>query len=135
MGAYHNTITTVEERVVANFLAAYKVNNWFSVNFTVGANNAGTFRDQIIDELSQGVGNGLGRIIKENFRQLELQSTLLGVFTPKIGKDFLETVYLNSAVLYQKRIYFFNLELKKMLDILRAGFFRVLFGHHSYQKT
>jgi TonB-linked SusC/RagA family outer membrane protein len=95
-GAYHNTITTVDERVVANFRAAYKVNNWFNVNFTAGANNAGTFRDQIIDEFSPGVGNGLGRIVEDQFRQLELQTTLLGVFTPKIGKDFSLDIKLGS---------------------------------------
>ena len=87
-GAYHNTITTREERIVANFRASYKVNNWVTINYNFGANNAGIFRDEIIDEFSPGVGNGLGQITEDQFRQLEIQSTILAVFTPKIGKDW-----------------------------------------------
>ncbi len=87
-GAYHNTITTIEERIVATFRASYKINNWIGLNYTLGANNSGIFRDEIIDEFSPGVGNGLGQITEDMFRQMEIQSTVLAVFTPKIGNDF-----------------------------------------------
>ena len=95
-GAYHNTITTLDERIVANFRASYKINNWLNINYNLGANSAGTFRDEIIDEFSPGVGNGLGQITEDMFRLLEIQSTLLAVFTPKIGKNFTLDVKLGS---------------------------------------
>jgi len=95
-GAYHNTITTVDERIVANFRAAYKVNSWINFSYNLGINNAGNFRDEIIDEFSPGVGAGLGQITEDIFRQLEIQSTLLAVFTPKIGTNFTLDVKLGS---------------------------------------
>ena len=87
-GAYHNTITTYDDRIVANFHAEYKLSKSVSLSYRFGANNAGTFRDEIIDEFSPGVGNGLGQITEDQFRQLELQSTLVATFNPKIGKDW-----------------------------------------------
>jgi TonB-linked SusC/RagA family outer membrane protein len=87
-GAYHNTITTREERIVANFRASYKLNSWININYNLGANSSGIFRDEIIDEFSPGVGSGLGQITEDGLRQLELQPTLVAVFTPKIGKDW-----------------------------------------------
>ena len=87
-GAYHNTITTRDERIVANFRASYKVNNWININYNFGANNSGIFRDEIIDENSPGDGGGLGQIKEDNYRALEIQSTIVAVFNPKIGKDW-----------------------------------------------
>lgn len=87
-GAYHNTITTFDDRIVANFRASYKFNNWVSVNYNFGANSSSVNRDEIIDEFSPGVGNGLGQITEDAFRNLEIQSTLIVIFTPKIGKDW-----------------------------------------------
>jgi hypothetical protein len=86
--AEHNTVTTREERVVATFRAGYKVNSWINIDYTLGMNNSGIFRDEIIDEFSTGVGNGLGQITEDQFRQQEIQSTLVASFSPKIGQDF-----------------------------------------------
>lgn len=97
-GAYHNTITTFDDRVVANFKASYKFNNWVTVSYNFGANNSRVTRDEIIDEFSPGVGNGLGQITEDAFKNLEIQSTLIAVFTPKIGKDWSLDFKLGSDI-------------------------------------
>jgi TonB-linked SusC/RagA family outer membrane protein len=86
-GAYHNTITTFEDRTVVGFRAAYKVNNWINVMYNIGSNITGTDRDEIIDLNSPGVGNGLGQITEDHFKFTELQSTLILAFNPKIGNN------------------------------------------------
>jgi hypothetical protein len=35
-GAYHNVITSIDDRVVANVRASYKVNNWIRVDANAG---------------------------------------------------------------------------------------------------
>lgn len=84
--AYHNVITTWEERVVANMRASYKINNWVTLNYTIGVNTSGIFRDEIYDRFTDGLLTGL--IQEDLFRQQELQSTFVAVFTPKVGKDW-----------------------------------------------
>ncbi len=90
--AYHNVISTIEERIVATFRASYKLSNAVSLNYTFGVNSGGTFRDQLIDKSSYGstagIPNAIGNITEDTYRAQELQSTLIAVFTPKIGKDF-----------------------------------------------
>lgn len=87
--AYHNVITTNEERIVATIRASYKINSMVTLNYTFGTNQASTFRNQIIDESSYGsADNALGVITKDNFRNQEIQSTFVAVFTPKVGKNF-----------------------------------------------
>lgn len=91
-GAYHNVITTIEERIVGTFRASYKVSNAVSLNYTFGVNQANLFRDEIVDESSYGTIGGIpaavGHITEDAFRQQELQSTIVAVFTPKVGKDW-----------------------------------------------
>lgn len=89
-GAYHNVITTYDERIVANFRASYKISNAVSINYNLGANNSGIFRDELVDEFSGGpdATYAVGRITEDQLRQLEIQSTLVAVFTPKIGKNW-----------------------------------------------
>ena len=84
--AYHNTITTWEERTVANLRASYKFSNAISLNYTFGVNTANIFRDEIYDEFTDG--QLLGLIQEDSYRQQEIQSTIVAVFTPKIGKDW-----------------------------------------------
>lgn len=87
--AYHNVITTDDDRTVANARASYKVNNWITINYQFGLNNYTLYRDAIIDETSYGsADNALGNITETVYRNQELQSTLVAVFNPKIGKDF-----------------------------------------------
>jgi TonB-linked SusC/RagA family outer membrane protein len=84
--AYHNIITTWDERTVANLRASYKISNALSINYTFGVNTANVFRDEIYDEFTDG--QLLGLIQEDSYRQQEIQSTLVAVFTPKIGKDW-----------------------------------------------
>ncbi len=53
-GAYHNVITSFEDRIVGNVRASYKFNNWVRVDFNAGVNNWALYRDQIIDKSSYG---------------------------------------------------------------------------------
>ena len=85
-GAYHNTITSIDDRVVANARASYKFNNTIRVDYNAGINSYALFRDQIIDKSSYGsTDNALGNITEVVNRTQEIQSTLVAVFTPKIG--------------------------------------------------
>ncbi len=95
-GAKHNTITTYDERIVANFRANYQFNKAVSVSYNLGANSAGVFRDQIIDKFSPGVGDGLGQITEDQFRQLELNSTVILKLSPRIGKDWSLDINIGS---------------------------------------
>lgn len=86
-GAYHNTITTYDDRTVIGFRMGYKVNNWINLQYNIGSNIAGINRDEIIDLNSPGVASGLGQITEDVFKNTEIQSTFVASFTPKIGKD------------------------------------------------
>ncbi len=85
--AYHNVVTTHEERIVGGLRAGYKINNWINLNYNIGINTANVNRVEITDEFSRAA-SGLGRIITDNYRATELQSTFVAVFNPKIGNDF-----------------------------------------------
>jgi TonB-linked SusC/RagA family outer membrane protein len=87
-GAYHNTITTFDERTVVGFRVGYKVNSWININYNLGSNLSNINRDEIIDKYSPGVGDGLGRITEDGYRRTEIQSTLIATFNPKISQDF-----------------------------------------------
>ncbi len=88
-GAYHNVITTYDDRIVANLRASYNINKWISVNYTLGINQYALYRDMVIDKSSLGsADNGLGNITEQVYRTQELQSILFASFTPKIGGDF-----------------------------------------------
>ena len=85
--AYHNVATTHEERIVSGMRLGYKVNNWINISYNIGANTTNVNRDEVTDEFSRAAA-GLGRIVKDNLRATELQSTLVVAFNPKVGKYF-----------------------------------------------
>jgi TonB-linked SusC/RagA family outer membrane protein len=85
--AYHNVITTNEERIVGGLRVGYKLNSWINVNYNIGVNTANINRVEITDEFSRAA-SGLGSIVTDNLRSTELQSTFVVVFNPKVGKDF-----------------------------------------------
>ncbi|WP_315823531.1 hypothetical protein [Paraflavitalea speifideaquila] len=98
-GAYHNTITTFDDRTVANIRASYKFNNWVRVDFNGGINSYGLFRDQIIDKSSYGgADNPAGNLTEVEYRQQEINGKILAVFTPKINKDWSLDVNLGVDV-------------------------------------
>ena len=98
-GAYHNVITSIDDRVVATARASYKFNSQFSINYNAGINSYALFRDQIIDKSSLGgTDNALGNIREVVNRTQEIQSTLVLVYTPKIGTNFTLDVKLGNDV-------------------------------------
>ncbi|HKC37466.1 MAG TPA: SusC/RagA family TonB-linked outer membrane protein, partial [Chitinophagaceae bacterium] len=98
-GAYHNVITSVDDRIVASARASYKFNNTFRIDYNAGINSYALFRDQIIDKSSLGgTDNALGNLIEVVNRTQELQSTLVAVYTPKIGSNFTLDVKLGNDI-------------------------------------
>ena len=88
-GAYHNVITSVDDRIVANLKASYKFSSKFRIDYTAGVNSYALYRDQIIDKSSLGsADNVLGTLTEVVSRTQEIQSTLVAVYNPKISNDF-----------------------------------------------
>ena len=87
--AYHNVITTIDDRLVANLRASYKFSNRIRLDFNAGVNNYGLFRDQIVDKSSLGgPDNLLGTLTEVVNRQQEIQGRLVAVFSPKVFNDW-----------------------------------------------
>jgi TonB-dependent SusC/RagA subfamily outer membrane receptor len=98
-GAYHNVITSFDDRIVANVRASYKFNNWMRVDFNAGVNNYALSRDQVIDKSSYGsADNTLGTITEVLNRQQEIQGKLVAVISPKVFKDWSLDLTLGSDV-------------------------------------
>jgi outer membrane receptor protein involved in Fe transport len=98
-GAYHNVITSIDDRMVATARATYKFNNTFSINYNAGVNSYGLFRDQIIDKSSLGGSdNALGTLTEVVNRTQEIQSTFVAVYTPKIGSNFTLDIKLGNDI-------------------------------------
>src|SRR4029078_2957418 len=55
-GAYHNTITSIDDRIVATTRASYKFNNTIRIDYNAGINSYALYRDQLIDKSSYGAG-------------------------------------------------------------------------------
>ena len=98
-GAYHNVITSIDDRLVANVRGSYKFTNRVRVDFTAGVNNYSLFRDQIIDKSSYGsADNALGTLNEVVNRQQELQGRIVAVFSPKVFNDWSLDVNVGSDV-------------------------------------
>jgi TonB-linked SusC/RagA family outer membrane protein len=100
-GAYHNVITSFDDRIVATARASYKFNNWIRVDMNAGVNSYGLFRDQIIDKSSYGgtgSDNDAGNITEVVNRQQEIQGKLVAVISPRIDKDWSLDINLGGDV-------------------------------------
>lgn len=98
-GAYHNVITSFDDRLVATVRASYKFNSWIKVDFNAGVNSYGLFRDQIIDKSSYGGSdNDAGNITEVVNRQQEIQGKIVAVISPKISKDWSLDINVGSDV-------------------------------------
>lgn len=96
-GAYHNTITSIDDRMVATMRASYKFNNWARIDMNAGVNNYALYRDQIIDKSSYGgADNPAGNMTEVVYRQQEINGKVVAVFNPKIGKDW--TLDINAGI-------------------------------------
>jgi TonB-linked SusC/RagA family outer membrane protein len=96
-GAYHNVITSIDDRVVANFRASYKLSPRARIDLNAGVNSYSLFRDQIIDKSSLGgADNILGTITEVVNRQQEINGRILAGFSPKVFKNW--TLDLNAGI-------------------------------------
>jgi len=95
--AVNNIATTIEERTIAGIRLGYKVNNWVNISYNFGLNTATLARDEVTQEFSRAA-NGLGRIIEDNYKSQELNSTLIATFTPKISEDFSLEAHLGNDI-------------------------------------
>lgn len=98
-GAYHNVITTIDDRLVANIRASYRFSPRIRLDFNAGVNSYGLFRDQIIDKSSLGSpDNALGTLTEVVSRQQEINGRLLAVISPKLSMDWTLDVNVGAEV-------------------------------------
>lgn len=98
-GAYHNVITTIDDRIVANIRGSYKFSNTVRLDFNGGVNSYALFRDQIIDKSSLGsADNVLGTLTQVVNRQQEIQARIVAVYNPKIFDDWSLDINLGADV-------------------------------------
>ena len=98
-GAYHNVITSIDDRIVANVRASYKFSKRARVDFNGGVNNYALYRDQIIDKSSLGsADNLLGTLTEVVNRTQEINAKIVAVFNPKIFENFTLDVNIGSEV-------------------------------------
>jgi TonB-linked SusC/RagA family outer membrane protein len=95
--AVNNVATTIEERVVAGIRLNYKVSSWMNLSYNFGMNNANLNRKEVTQEFSRAAG-GLGRIVTDDYRKQELESTFIIDFNPRIGEDFSLNVRLGNNI-------------------------------------
>jgi TonB-linked SusC/RagA family outer membrane protein len=94
--AFHNVITSIDDRMVGNLRASYKFSPRVRIDFNGGVNNYALFRDQIIDKSSYGgTDNPLGNITEVISRRQELNVRFLAAFSPKVFDNW--TLDLNAG--------------------------------------
>lgn len=97
--AYHNVITSIDDRIVATLRASYKFSNVFRIDYTAGVNSYALYRDQIIDKSSLGSSdNSLGNMTEVISRTQEIQSTLVAMYTPRLSKDWTLDVKIGNDI-------------------------------------
>jgi len=84
--AHNNYATTKEDRVLASFSADYAIMDWWSVDYSLGANMSFLDRKEIY-EISSRAYEGLGALLTDGRNHKELESTLKTTFTPQITED------------------------------------------------
>ncbi|MEO6550554.1 MAG: SusC/RagA family TonB-linked outer membrane protein [Ferruginibacter sp.] len=83
--AKYNKQTTYDERIVAGVHLDFAVNKWARLDYNIGTNVSYLNRREINEVSSRG---GLGKLALDNYRNQELESTLLLSLTPNISKNF-----------------------------------------------
>ncbi|WP_143309811.1 SusC/RagA family TonB-linked outer membrane protein [Chitinophaga vietnamensis] len=84
----HNTVNTRTDRYVAGMKLNYDILPWFNATYQIGINTNSFFRKEITDIGSRGA-EGVGQIIEHHYRFQEIESNLIGTFTPKLrNPDF-----------------------------------------------
>lgn len=88
-GAYHNVITSIDDRITATVRASYKFSRKFRVDFNAGVNSYALYRDQIIDKSSYGgADNVVGNITEVVNRSQEINAKIVGAYSSKISSDW-----------------------------------------------
>lgn len=85
----HNTVNTATDRYVAGLKFNYdNITPWFSASYQIGTNAQNFLRKEVVDIGSRG-SEGVGQIVQQNYRFTEIESNLIGTFTPKFrNEDF-----------------------------------------------
>jgi TonB-linked SusC/RagA family outer membrane protein len=99
-GAYHNVITSIDDRTVANIRASYKFSNRIKLDVSGGINSYALYRDQIIDKSSYGsADNTLGTLTEVVNRTQEIQGKAVLVYNnPKLSDNWSLDVNLGADV-------------------------------------
>jgi TonB-linked SusC/RagA family outer membrane protein len=83
----HNTVNTATDRYVAGLKFNYDdITPWFSASYQLGINAQNFLRKEIVDIGSRGA-EGVGQIVQQNYRFTEIESNLIGTFTPKFKNE------------------------------------------------
>jgi len=85
--AYNNYASTKDNRILGSFSADYSINEWWRLDYNLGANLSFLDRKEIY-EISSRAYEGLGGLVTDARNHRELESTFSSTFTPKIGEDF-----------------------------------------------
>ncbi|WP_164111086.1 MULTISPECIES: SusC/RagA family TonB-linked outer membrane protein [Sphingobacterium] len=84
--AYNNYATTLENRVLGSFAADFKINDWWKLDYNLGANLGFMNRNEVY-EISSRAKEGLGALIIDKRDTKELETTFKSTFTPKITDE------------------------------------------------
>ena len=139
-GAYHNVITSIDDRIVASARASYKFSNTFRIDYNAGINSYALFRDQIIDKSSLGGGgdNLLGNITEVVNRTQEINSTLVAIYTPKLGTNFTLDVKLgndiNQRIGRNQQVYGLNFVIPGIYSLTNTATQRFISDRHSKRR-
>jgi len=98
---YNNIANTSENRVLASFGLNYDINEWWKLDYSLGANLNFMNRNEIY-EVSSRAYEGLGGLVVDSRNHRELESTFRTIFTPKINDDFSFTGFVGFN--YNQRI-------------------------------
>ncbi|MEP7109674.1 MAG: SusC/RagA family TonB-linked outer membrane protein [Ferruginibacter sp.] len=83
--AKYNKQTTYDERLVAGVHLDFNINKWARLDYNIGSNVSYLNRREIREVSSRGKP---GQLALDNFRNQELESTLLLGLSPNTGKNF-----------------------------------------------
>jgi len=102
--AYHNVITSTDDRIVATFRASYKFNKWIRADMNAGVNSYALFRDQIIDKSSYGsADNVLGTLTEVVAKRQEINGKFIVTLNPKLSADFSYDFHVGTEISNQDR--------------------------------
>ncbi len=85
--ARYNVAETDEERFIAGFRADYNFNSWIRADYNLGSNVNRLDRSEVT-EIGSRAAEGLGRLVKDGYRNQEIESNLLITLTPTVWPDF-----------------------------------------------